>query len=79
MSTGSWALKLEIQKWLATAVLIIGSAVNGLGYYPAGPALLALGGLIWLAVAVQLRDRALITTNAVMTAVTATSITIHYL
>ena len=72
-------MKLEIQKWLATAVLIIGSAVNGLGYYPAGPALLALGGLIWLAVAVQLRDRALITTNAVMTAVTATAITIHYL
>ena len=72
-------MKLEIQKWIATLVLIIGSGVNGLGYYPAGPILLALGGLIWLAVAVQVRDRALITTNAVMTAVTATSITIHYL
>lgn len=71
--------KIELQKWTATLILIIGSGVNGLGYYPAGPLLLVLGGLIWLAVAVQVRDRALITTNAVMTAVTAAAITIHYL
>lgn len=71
--------KIDLQKWTATLVLIIGSGVNGLGYYPAGPLLLVLGGLIWLAVAVQVRDRALITTNAVMTAVTATAIAINYL
>jgi hypothetical protein len=72
-------MKLETQKWIATVVLIVGSAANGYGLYPLGPILLALGGLIWLAVAVQLRDRALITTNAVMTAVTATAILLHYL
>jgi hypothetical protein len=70
---------LEFQKWCATLILIIGSAVNGWGLYPAGPILLALGGLIWLAVAVQIRDRALITTNAVMTAVTAAALLLHYL
>lgn len=71
--------KLEFQKWLATAILILGSAVNGFGIYPLGPILLALGGLIWLLVAVQIRDRALVTTNAVMTAVTATAIILHYI
>jgi hypothetical protein len=70
---------LELQKWTATLILILGSAVNGWGLYPAGPILLALGGLIWLAVAVQIRDRALITTNAVMTAVTAAALLLHYL
>jgi len=70
--------KLELQKWVATAILIIGSGVNGYGIYPLGPILLALGGLIWLLVAVQIRDRALITTNAVMTAVTAATIILHY-
>ena len=72
-------MKLETQKWIATVVLIVGSAANGYGLYPLGPILLALGGLIWLAVAVQSKDRALITTNAVMTAVTATAIILHYL
>jgi hypothetical protein len=70
---------INLQKWTATVILIIGSAVNGLGYYPAGPALLAVGGLIWLAVAVQIQDRALITTNAVMSAVTLAAILIHFL
>jgi len=71
-------MTLEFQKWTATIVLIVGSAANGYGFYPLGPILLASGGLIWLAVAVQLGDRALITTNAVMTAVTATALLLHY-
>jgi hypothetical protein len=71
--------KLEFQKWTATLILIVGSAVNGWGVYPAGPLLLAVGGLIWLAVAVQIQDRALIVTNAVMTAVTAAALALHYI
>lgn len=66
-------------KWLGTIVLIIGAGVNGLGIYPLGPLLMILGGLIWLGVAVQLKDRALATTNAVMTLVTAIAITVNYL
>ena len=53
-------------KWLATATLIVGTAVNGLGYYPAGPIILAVGGFIWLAVAFMWRERSLIVTNLVM-------------
>lgn len=56
-------------KWLATAILIVGTAVNGLGYYPEGPLLLVLGGVIWLAVAVKVRDWPLIVTNLVMSTV----------
>ena len=58
-----------ILKWTATAVLIAGTAVNGLGYYPEGPALLVLGGFIWLAVAIRIKDAPLIVTNLVMATV----------
>lgn len=54
-------------KWIATVILIIGTAVNSLGYYPAGPLILALGGVIWLAVSVMWREASLIVTNFVMT------------
>ena len=55
-------------KWTATVILIIGTAVNSLGYYPAGPLILALGGLFWLAVSLMWKEVSLIVTNAVMTA-----------
>lgn len=54
-------------KWIATVILIIGTAVNSLGYYPAGPLILAVGGAIWLVVSVMWREASLIVTNAVMT------------
>jgi len=52
--------------WIATLVLIVASAVNGLGYYPLGPLMLAAGGLLWLLVGVMRRDWPIIVTNAVM-------------
>ena len=55
--------------WLATVTLIIASGVNGLGYYPLGPLMLAGGGALWLAVALMRRDWPLIITNAVMSTV----------
>jgi hypothetical protein len=55
--------------WLATATLIVASGVNGLGYYPAGPLMLALGGAIWLWVSVRMRNWPLIVNNAVLLAV----------
>ena len=58
-----------VLKWLATATLIIGAAINGLGYYPVGPLILAAGGCIWLIVAIMWREWSLILTNAVMTSV----------
>lgn len=60
---------IKMMKWMATAILILGTAVNGLGYYPLGPLMLVLGGLVWLAVAVKIRDYPLIVTNLVMSLV----------
>ena len=57
----------NILKWSATVVLIVGTAVNNLGYQPAGPLLLLAGGSIWLAVSIRWKEPALIATNAVMT------------
>ena len=58
-----------ILKWTATAILIVGTGVNGLGIYPLGPALLVLGGFIWLTVAIRIKDAPLIVTNLVMSVV----------
>jgi hypothetical protein len=55
-------------KWIATAILIIGTAVNSLGYYPAGPIILAVGGILWLIVSIRWREPSLIVVNSVMTA-----------
>jgi len=60
---------IPVLKWTATAVLIVGAAVNGFGYWPMGPLLLVLGGVIWMAVAIMTRDLPLIVTNAVMSVV----------
>jgi hypothetical protein len=60
---------LNIVKWIATAILILGTAVNGLGYYPEGPAILVIGGFVWLGVAIRLKDWPLIITNLVMSTV----------
>jgi hypothetical protein len=57
---------VEILKWLGTATLILGTAVNGLNFYPEGVLVLALGGAFWLAAALIVKDRPLIVTNAVM-------------
>jgi hypothetical protein len=56
----------EYAKWTATAILIIGTGINSLGFYPLGPIVLAVGGFIWLAVSLAWREPSLIITNAVM-------------
>jgi hypothetical protein len=54
-------------KWIATATLIVGTGINGLGFYPLGPIILALGGIMWLAVSIMWREASLIVTNGIMT------------
>jgi len=61
--------RVEIIKWTGTGILIVGTAINGMGYWPWGPLMLALGGVVWGAVAIATKDRALLVTNAVMSAV----------
>ena len=72
---------IPVLKWTATAVLIIGAAVNGFGYWPVGPLLLSLGGVIWMTVAIMTRDLPLIVTNAVMSVVAVAAVvwTLHTL
>ena len=68
-------------KWIATAVLIIGTFVNA-GFpelYPIGPLLLALGGVIWLAVSFLWKEPALIVTNLVLTTVGFGGILLYYI
>ena len=49
-------------------ILIVGTAINSLGYYPEGPITLAVGGVIWLIVSIRWREASLIVTNGVMLA-----------
>ena len=60
---------LNFFKWLATLILITGTLVNGLGFYPQGPIILVIGGFIWLGVAIRIKDWPLIITNLVMSTV----------
>jgi len=56
---------LNTLKWTATALLVPAGYMTqrGLEY---GPTLLYIAGLIWLAAALMMKDRALIATNVVM-------------
>ena len=69
----------NVLKWIATVVLIVGTAVNSAGYYPAGPILLILGGIIWLAVSIRWREPALIVTNSLMTLAAVIPLTYKWL
>jgi hypothetical protein len=64
-----------VLKWMGTVTLIAGTAVNSLGYYPAGPLILLVGGLFWLIVSIRWREPALIVTNLVMFLTAAVGLT----
>ena len=65
-------------KWAATAVLIVATALNSLGYYPAGPLLYLVGGLMWLSVSIMWREWSLIITNSVLASVNALGLIIKH-
>jgi hypothetical protein len=71
----------QILKWIATAILIVGTFVNA-GFpelYPIGPMTLALGGVFWLMVSLIWREPALIVTNIVLTTVGIGGIVLYYI
>ncbi len=71
-SSGKAILEMQVDsvlKWLATLTLIVGSGVNAMGVYPAGPLILIGGGILWLTVAVIWKEWSLIVTNALMVGV----------
>jgi len=53
-------------EWAGTAILILGTAVNSMGYYPQGPIILCIGGLFWLVVSIRWRKFSLVVVNTVM-------------
>lgn len=61
---------LEILKWSATVVLVIGGYVNAIGHVY-GPLILFTGGLIWTVASIIMKEKSLIVTNLFMAAVTA--------
>ena len=69
---------IKFFEWLATAILIVGTGVNSMGYYPQGPVLLIIGGLVWLGVSIAWRKPSLIVVNALMTGVGIVGIVLHY-
>lgn len=56
-------MKIE---WVATVVLIVGTAINSAGILPTGPLILLLGSILWLVVSIKWKEPSLITTNAIM-------------
>ena len=65
-------------KWIATAILIVASALNSMGYYPIGPILYLVGGLTWLVVSIMWKETALIATNIILAGVNMIGLTITY-
>ena len=58
-------------KWIATAVLIVATALTSLNIYPLGPTLYLTGGLLWLVVSIMWKEPALIVTNLTLASVNA--------
>jgi hypothetical protein len=66
-------------KWVATATLITGTLVNALGFYPLGPIILLIGGLIWLVVSIIWKEPALIVNNAILSLAGALGLLYNYM
>jgi hypothetical protein len=69
----------QILKWVATGILIVGSLINSLGYYPAGPMILGLGAIVWLIVSIMWKEMSLIVTNLIFAVITTIGLIIYYL
>lgn len=66
-------------KWAATIVLIVGTFINALGFYPLGPFILVIGGFLWTVVALKWKDTALISTNVILTLAGIAGLVYHYM
>jgi len=64
--------KLEKIKWAATATLIVSVALNAANFYPLGPIIQVSGGVLWSWASLRMKDKPLIITNLVMTALGST-------
>jgi hypothetical protein len=60
-------VNLTILKWIATAMLIAGATTTSMNVYPLNIVLNTLGGILWTTAGVLMKDKPLITVNAVLT------------
>ena len=37
----------QLLEWIGTAILVVGTAINSMGYYPEGAIILCFGGVCW--------------------------------
>ena len=66
-------------KWVATAFLMLGAALNSTNIYPWGPIANLFGGGCWLIVSIMWREAALITTNIVLASITMIGLLYTYI
>jgi hypothetical protein len=66
-------------KWLATLVTFAGAVCTSINLYPLGPALLNLGALLWLIVALAWREWSLIVINATLLAIYTVGLVVKFL
>lgn len=57
---------LKLLKWVGTVLLITGTVINSLGFYPLGPLVLSCGSFTWLSAAIIMRDTPLVVTNLIL-------------
>jgi len=62
----NFIMNLDNLKWTATTLLIVGFGLVTAGYFP-GVIFQFSGGMLWLIAAIIMKDKPLITTNAIMT------------
>lgn len=60
-------MNLTTLKWIATATLIMGAATTAANIYPLNVILNTFGGILWTTAGVLMKDKPLITVNAVLT------------
>lgn len=68
----------QILEWVGALILILGTLVNSMGYYPQGPIILCVGGLFWFWVSIRWRKASLIVVNTVMTLTAVAGMVWHY-
>ena len=68
----------NILKWTATAILIVGTAANSVGWYPEGPIISFFGGVLWTIISVRMKEPSLIVVNTVMLLIGIGGLTLHY-
>ena len=59
-------ISIDVLKWIATLLLIVGAALNGLDMYPWGPLVCLAAELCWIAVSIAWREASLIVVNLAM-------------